>query len=110
MVAHNGNLFDFPLLKAEMEKVSSTLGPAILLVDSYIGIKEIFKSRRDLKSNITNTPCSFSLKNLHKHFIGFYPSEADYLALLRTTSMLEKLTYYKVTDKVGIWGIACLTK
>ena len=58
---YTGNLSDFPLLKAEMEKVSSTLGPAILLVDSYIGIKEIFKPRRDLNLNISHTPCS--LKN-----------------------------------------------
>jgi hypothetical protein len=37
LVAHN-----FPLLKAEMEKVGTKLESQILCVDSYLGIREIF--------------------------------------------------------------------
>jgi hypothetical protein len=42
-IAHNGNLYDYPLLRAELEKAGSTLGSEILCVDSYVGIKEIKK-------------------------------------------------------------------
>ena len=45
LVAHNGNHYDFPLLKAEMEKAGKQLGTQILCVDSYVGIKEILKNR-----------------------------------------------------------------
>ena len=42
LVAHNGSEYDFPLLKAEMEKAGTKLGSEILCVDSYLGIKSIF--------------------------------------------------------------------
>ena len=43
LVAHNGNLYDFPLLKAELEKAGTELDSQILCADSYVGMKEIFK-------------------------------------------------------------------
>ena len=43
LVAHNGNDYDFPLLKAEMEKTGTKLMSDVLCIDSYVGIKEIFK-------------------------------------------------------------------
>ena len=42
LVAHNGNAYDFALLKSELEKVNTHLNTGILCADSYIGIKEIF--------------------------------------------------------------------
>jgi DNA polymerase III epsilon subunit-like protein len=48
LVAHNGNAYDFPLLKAELEKSGTKLDSKILCVDSYVGIKEIFMKRSDL--------------------------------------------------------------
>ena len=48
LVAHNGNGYDFPLLKAELEKANIQLRPDILCIDSYIGIKEIFKKRKEV--------------------------------------------------------------
>jgi three prime repair exonuclease-1 len=45
LVAHNGNAYDFALLKSEMENVGTHLNPEILCADSYIGIKEIFANR-----------------------------------------------------------------
>jgi len=45
LVAHNGDQYDFPLLKAELVKVGGGLGAHILCVDSYVGIREIFNSR-----------------------------------------------------------------
>ena len=47
-VAHNGNGYDFPLLKAELEKANIQLRPDILCIDSYIIIQEIFKKRKEV--------------------------------------------------------------
>ena len=49
LVAHNGNDYDFPLLKAEVDKTGNSLSSDILCADSYIGIKEIFKKRKEIK-------------------------------------------------------------
>ena len=43
LVAHNGNAYDFPLLRAELVKAGAEFGPNIFCVDSYVGIKEFFK-------------------------------------------------------------------
>ena len=89
LVAHNGDLYDFPLLKAELEKVEITLLSKTLCADSNVGIKEIFK-----RTNL-GSPTSYSLINLHKHLLGCYPKqshgvEADCLTLLRTTAVLGR--------------------
>ena len=47
LVAHNGNAYDFPLLKAEMEKSGTELNSEILCADSYVGIKEIYRKRSE---------------------------------------------------------------
>ena len=47
LVAHNGNAYDFPLLKAEMEKAGVNIGSDICCADSYIGIKEIVKKKEE---------------------------------------------------------------
>jgi len=47
LVAHNGDNYDFPLLKAELEKVSGSLGADILCADSYNGFQQIFKTREE---------------------------------------------------------------
>ena len=97
LVAHNGNNYDFPLLKTEMEKASTSLEPHILCADSYLGIKEIFKRRENVVSveEDFSIPVSFSLTNLHTHFFGKPPrishgSEADCFALLRVTAVISK--------------------
>ena len=41
LVAHNGDKYDFPLLKAELEKAGITLPFHTLCADSYLEIKEI---------------------------------------------------------------------
>ena len=100
LVAHNGDLYDFPLLKAELEKAGITLPPDTLCADSYVGIKEIFKIRegsQHLKKNMDyiclGSPTSYSLINLHKQLLGCSPTqshgaEADCLSLIRTTAAL----------------------
>jgi three prime repair exonuclease-1 len=100
LVAHNGDLYDFPLLKAELEKAGITLPPDTLCVDSYVGVKEIFKIRegsQHLKKNMDyiclGSPTSYSLINLHKQLLGCFPTqshgaEADCLTLIRTTAAL----------------------
>lgn len=49
LVAHNGDNYDFPLLKAELEKAGGRLEEDIFCVDSYIGIKEIFSKQEVVK-------------------------------------------------------------
>jgi len=49
LVAHNGDLYDFPLLKAELNKMGGKLSSQVLCVDSYVGIKQIFKGRGEDK-------------------------------------------------------------
>ena len=51
LVAHNGNAYDFPLLKAELEKLGTQLNSGILCADSYIGIKEIFVKENENSTN-----------------------------------------------------------
>ena len=53
LVAHNGDAYDFPLLKAEMEKVNTPLDPSILCADSYTGIKDIYKKKADGSQSTT---------------------------------------------------------
>jgi DNA polymerase III epsilon subunit-like protein len=48
LVAHNGNDYDFPLLKAELDKTGTQLKSDILCIDSYVGIREIFKKEKDI--------------------------------------------------------------
>ena len=84
LVAHNGNLYDFPLLKAELEKVNIQMSPDILCADSYVGFKSLFQEIQD-------KPKSFSLINLHRHLLGVFSAkshgaEEDCLTLLRTTA------------------------
>ena len=43
LVAHNGYDYDFPLFKAEMDKTGTQLSSDILCIDSYVGIREIFR-------------------------------------------------------------------
>ena len=43
LVAHNGNYYDFPFLKAEMDNTGTQLQSDILCIESYVGIREIFK-------------------------------------------------------------------
>ena len=108
LFAHNGDRYDFPLLKAELDKAKTTLLTTTLCVDSYVGIQEIFKrgdfgaqhqndatmrSKKRLNLNNIGNPRSYSLINLHKHLLGCYPTqshgaEADCLTLIRTTAVL----------------------
>ena len=100
LVAHNGDSYDFPLLKAELEKAGVMIPYDTLCADSYVGTKDIFK-RSEHALQIQNkldficigSPTSYSLINLHKHLIGYYPiqshgAEVDCSALIRTTAVL----------------------
>ena len=52
LIAHNGNAYDFPLLKAELEKLGTNLDAEILCADSYRAIKEIFSKKEENKNEI----------------------------------------------------------
>ena len=53
LIAHNGDLYDFPLLKSELEKAGINLPSNTLCADSYVGIKEIFKNFQKWRRNST---------------------------------------------------------
>ena len=111
-VSHNGDRFDFPLLKAEMEKCGGKLENNVLCADSYIAIRSILKSR----NNILSTT-SFSLINLHQKFFGCQPemslgAEADCLTLLKVTAVLGaefidwvEGNYYKFRHCNAMWNM-----
>ena len=100
LVAHNGDSYDFPLLKAELEKAGVMIPYDTLCADSYVGIKEIFKRSKDalqiqnkLDFICIRKPTSYSLINLHKHLLGYSPiqshgAEVDCSALIKTTAVL----------------------
>ena len=48
--SHNGDSYDFPLLKAEMQKIGNSFTFPIMCADSYLGIKDIFKHRDETSS------------------------------------------------------------
>ena len=110
LVSHNGAQYDFPLLKAELEHSGTELRYDLLCVDSYVGIKDLFKTDRKFP-----TPTSFSLINLHKHLLGCPPeqshgAEADCLALMRITALMGEDflvwindNYYKFRHCKAMW-------
>ena len=57
LVAHNGNAYDFPLLKAELDKLGIQLSAEILCADSYIGIKDIFNKKSEIRSELNEENC-----------------------------------------------------
>ena len=63
LVAHNGNSYDIPLLKAEMKQAGRKLESNILYVDSLIGIKEIFNERKMFRRQIAYKKQMKWLKN-----------------------------------------------
>ena len=72
LVAHNGDLYDFPLLKAELEKAGVTLPCDTMCADSYVGIKEIFKRSEDALQ-LQNCNCStFSITLKKQRSISSY--------------------------------------
>ena len=48
LVAHNGNAYDFPLLKAELEKAGTQLKSDVFCIDSYVGIRQLLKKEEDI--------------------------------------------------------------
>ena len=50
-MAHNGDQYDFPLLKAELKKVGTSLPYDTLCADSYPGLKEIFRERERIQAS-----------------------------------------------------------
>ena len=114
LVAHNGNVYDYLLLKAEIEKAGVQVGSDILCACSYVGIKAIFQNRTGLigavdsgkkqpptkikklierkssrKYNLIQKRLIFSVQTSAQSFSWSHGVEADCLALLRTTSAWE---------------------
>ena len=112
LVSHNGDRFDFPLLKAELDKCGGKLEHSLLCADSYIAIRSIFQCRHDILPKM-----SFSLINLHQRVFGCLPetshgAEADCLTLLKVTAVLGvefidwvEDNYYKFRHCSAMWNM-----
>jgi len=109
LVAHNGDKFDFDLLRKEIREAGA--GPSLnkenfFCADTLVGIRnisnggkieqwELSHSEADVKKKRKGTPENFKLQTLHKFLFGFEPSsshssEADCLSLMRITAALGK--------------------
>lgn len=107
MLAHNGKLFDFPILKAEFEKLKIQMPSDIYIVDTLVGIRTMGipdlpfsqKLHKDVKFK-KNGCISYSLPNLHLYFfgkqhLGCHSSEGDCIALGKVC--------HKLRDKIIPW-------
>jgi DNA polymerase III epsilon subunit-like protein len=85
LVAHNGNLYDFPLLQAELVKTGVEIGSDIFSVDSYVGLKEIFK-------NSMNKPLALEAKPAEREKLEekTVEKEMQYLKILLETGEFNK--------------------
>ena len=68
LVAHNGNAYDFPLLKAELEKAGTQLKSDVFCIDSYVGIRQLLTLSAPALFERTRTPgggvsCTPPMKN-----------------------------------------------
>ena len=96
LVAHNGDRYDYPLLKAELECVGhDDLGPDVHVVDSLQSLRKIFDEPEVKKKLNFDKPNSFSLPKLHEHIFGNKPktshgSEVDVMALIRVCAFIAE--------------------
>jgi len=105
-VAHNGDNFDFPLLKAELEKVNGSLGSDILCADSYNGFKHIFNTRQEKidceKQAVEEKIVDIELKAVSELLAaGEFEAEMDTPPETQVTPMKrsgeELVNYYKIS-------------
>ena len=94
LVAHNGDAYDFPLLKAEMEKVNTPLDPSILCADSYTGIKDIYKKKADGSQsttcpNVQNIATDGIAANCRRPFLKSLTTYQPCSGTFRTTKIMK---------------------
>ena len=117
LVAHNGDKYDFPLLKAEIHKCGEKIDHSLLCADSYKALKSIIESKQNIKQNI-----SFSLGNLYNKFFGSFPefshgAEEDCYTLMKVSSVFNadfidwiEDNNYKFRHCFPMWYMADNTK
>ena len=67
LVAHNGNAYDFPLLKAELEKAGTQLKSDVFCIDSYVGIRQLLKKEEDIINVENETVTAVKLAEEHNN-------------------------------------------
>ena len=60
LVAHNGNRFDYPILRAEIEKTGNGLCENIMCVDSIEAFKNIDNNKKAVEEKPKQVPMEFS--------------------------------------------------
>lgn len=51
LVAHNGNGFDFPILRAEVEKLGADLPSDLLCVDSLVAFRDLYSAENGVRTS-----------------------------------------------------------
>ena len=67
LVAHNGNAYDFPLVKAELEKAGTQLKSDVFCIDSYVGIRQLLKKEEDIINVENETVTAVKLAEEHNN-------------------------------------------
>ncbi|CAL1264285.1 unnamed protein product [Larinioides sclopetarius] len=103
LLAHNGNQYDFPLLKAEFSRLSMSLPSDILIADTLKAFRvlgvPVFPPERKICESVKFTKrgqVSCSLSNLHlylfnKNPTGSHSSEGDCIALAKVCHRMKDL-------------------
>ncbi|GFS46906.1 three-prime repair exonuclease 1 [Nephila pilipes] len=110
LLAHNGNCFDFPLLKAEFARLSISLSSDILIADTLVAFRTfgvpVLPPERKISQLVKYTKkgqVSYALANLHLYLFNKYPpgshsSEGDCIALAKVCHQMKDLILPWVDD------------
>ncbi|GIY72638.1 three-prime repair exonuclease 1 [Caerostris darwini] len=103
LLAHNGNRYDFPLLKAEFSRLSMSLPSDIYISDTLRAFRDlgvpVFPPDKKISKSVKYTKrgqVSYALANLHlyffnKHPTGSHSSEGDCIALAKVCHIMKDL-------------------
>ncbi|KAG8178827.1 hypothetical protein JTE90_015380 [Oedothorax gibbosus] len=102
ILAHNGATYDYPLFKAELNRLSINLSSDILIADTLKAFRElgvpVFPPERKVPKSVKYGArgISYALDNLHLYFFGKKPvgghsSEGDCIALAKVCQSMKDL-------------------
>ncbi|KAJ8924536.1 hypothetical protein NQ315_000684 [Exocentrus adspersus] len=124
-VAHNGNIFDYPILRAEIEKVRGSLLDNILCIDSIIMFRELHDEaeRQNVQGSDTEETTqgpsssspdkrerlSFQLRDIYVRLTNKRcPNEQEHRAESDVAMLLESVL--KLGDNFSTWTNAHATR
>lgn len=103
LLAHNGDCYDYPLLKAEFNRLNIHLSSDILIADTLKAFRAlgvpVFPPERKIAKSVKygkTGVISYALDNLHLYFfakkpVGSHSSEGDCIALAKVCHSMKDL-------------------